>query len=69
MAFRVSGAFETLSFPSAYSFCASMMIKALSFGDAVELVSPVISRKDWTVILPCVQVYKRLTKVLDLSFC
>ena len=58
MAFLVSGALETLSLPSAYSFCASMMMRVLSLGEAVEPGRPMIWRKD------CADIAIELNRVL-----
>ena len=46
MALRDSGALVTLALPSAYSFWASIIIRVLSEGDAVEGETPVSSRKE-----------------------
>jgi hypothetical protein len=51
IALRDEDAFVTLSLPSAYSFCASMMMRVLLLGEAVEGEAPTIWRKDWTAIV------------------
>ena len=43
MTLREDAILETLSLPSAYSFCASMMMRTLSLGEAAELGAPRMS--------------------------
>jgi len=43
IALREAATLEALSLPSAYSFCASMMMRVLSLGEAVELGEPRMS--------------------------
>lgn len=49
MAEAVDSTLTVLSFPVAYSFCASMMMSVLSVGVAVESGVPIRARKDWGV--------------------
>ena len=47
MALRVEETFVVLRAPVAYSFWASMIIRVLSAGEAVEGGRPIRARKDW----------------------